>query len=98
MTYHDTPPVALKEVTSDGILSFFEDDRASKEDREWFRETITSPEYISLNNPISKYNWNKFKSAFARKYFPAIAPVDRSMKKSIEERMSNLFNNMEDEE
>jgi len=97
MTYHDKAPNCLSEVTSDGILAYFEDERSSKEDRKWFYDLINSGEYSNPTNPISKYNWNKIKSAFAREFFPTIAPAQRS-KISIEDRINNLFMSVEKEE
>ena len=95
MTYHDQAPSCLSAVTSDGILAFFEDERSTSEDRQWFFNLIQSGEYSNPTNPISKYNWNKIKSAFAREFFPDIAPAQRS-KLSIEDRMNNLFVNMKE--
>lgn len=89
--YHDITPTALKDINSNGILSYFEDERATIEDRRWFRDIVTSVEYQMVNNPISRYNWNKIKSAFARKYFPQIAPPERENKQTVEQRLTALL-------
>ena len=92
MNYRDDAPHTLKEITSNGIVSFFEDERTSEEDLEWFRNVIYSEEYLLKNNPISKYNWGKIKTHFARRYFPELAPLTRDNKTlGIEERLNRLF-------
>ena len=75
MNYRDKAPEFFKELTSAGIMAYFEDERASDEERQWFKGILTSPEYQLKQNPISKYNWGKIKTAFAREFFPEIAPV-----------------------
>ena len=91
MNYRDCAPEYLKDITSDGIISFFEDERATKEERQWFKDIIFSEEYRLHANPISKYNWGKIKTTFVKQYFPALAPKETKNKISIEDRLINLF-------
>lgn len=74
MGYRDQKPEYFKDLSSTGIMEFFEDGRTSEVERKWFKDILTSPEYQLKDNPISKYNWGKIKTIFAREYFPEIAP------------------------
>ena len=40
--YHDEAPKSLKELTSDGILGFFEDERATEEDIACIKSVLTN--------------------------------------------------------
>lgn len=92
MNYRDKAPEYYKELTSDGIMSFFEDERATFEELEWFKNVINSPEYQAKKNPISKYKWHKIKNDFAKKFFPDIAPAEKvESKMTMEQRMNALF-------
>lgn len=71
--YRDFPPTEMSDLTSDGIVEFFEDRRATEEDIKWFSDICSSPDYYPTSN-IGYLNWNKVKLAFAEKYFPKIAP------------------------
>ena len=89
--YRDTPPAFYKDLTSDGILSYFEDERATEEEIAWIQKVLTSEEYKAHNNPISKWKWGKIKSAFAIKFFPNIAPSYQKPPLTTEERVSYLL-------
>lgn len=89
--YRDEAPKSLKELTSDGILKFFEDERATEEDILWIREILTNEEYKTYKNPISQWRWGKIKTAFATKYFPNIAPASKSNTGTIDDRIFDLL-------
>ena len=89
--YRDEAPQFYKDLTSNGVLAFFEDERATEEDITWIQETLGSEDYKLHKNPISKWNWGKIKTAFATKYFPDIAPVGNDRNATTEERISNLL-------
>ena len=94
MNYRDNAPTSLKEITSNNIVTYFEDERCSTEELAWFKDIMTSPEYQTPTSPISRYNWGKIKTVFARKYFPEVAPAERSNSPlTIEDRLTQLFNN-----
>ena len=89
--YRDEAPKSLKELTSDGVLQFFEDERATEEDILWIRDLLTNEEYKTYTNPISQWRWGKIKTAFATKYFPNIAPVNKSNRGTIDDRILDLL-------
>ncbi len=90
--YRDEKPIFYKELTSDGILAYFEDERATEEDIQWIKDVLSNEEYKLHRNPISKWNWGKIKTAFAKQYFPEIAPVSKDNSLSTEDRINNLLN------
>lgn len=90
--YRDEKPIFYKELTSDGILAYFEDERATEEDLQWIKDILSNEEYKLHRNPISKWNWGKIKTAFAKQYFPEIAPVSKDNSLSTEDRINNLLN------
>lgn len=93
MNYRDKAPEFFKDLNSTGIMSFFEDERASDEEKTWFKGVLTSPEFQMKDNPISKYNWGKIKTAFAREYFPDIAPAEVKVKTmTMSERIEAFLN------
>lgn len=93
MNYRDNKPEFFKDLSSNGIMLFFEDERASKTEKDWFKNILTSEEYQLKQNPISKYNWGKIKTAFAREYFHDIAPEEREKKdKTMNERIEDFLN------
>lgn len=96
MNYRDENPSFYSDLTSDGIMAFFEDERASEEDVLWMKAVLTSEEYQAKKNPISKWNWHKIKKVFAKKYFPEIAPVDKEKTISMSDRVA-LFLGDEEE-
>lgn len=86
--------IFFKELTSDGIISYFEDTRTTAEELQWFNSVLTDKENLLTNSYISKYNWARIKKAFAKQFFPEIAPIDTPVKKiSIEDRLNALFAN-----
>lgn len=89
--YHDEAPKSLKELTSDGILSFFEDERATEEDIAWIKSVLTNEEFKTYKNPISQWRWGKIKTAFATEYFPDIAPVAKNKTGTIDDRILDLL-------
>ena len=93
MNYRDNKPEFFKDLTSTGILAYFEDERATAAEIEWFKGILTSPEYQIKDNPISKYNWGKIKTAFAREYLPEIAPADEKAKSMTMSERIELFLN-----
>lgn len=86
--YRETAPESYKELTSNGIMNYFEDERASKEDKKWLKDILTSEDYRLPEGNISKYNWRKIKKEFCKKYFPEIAPEERTVKLTMEERIN----------
>jgi hypothetical protein len=93
MNYRDKAPEFFKDLNSAGIMSFFEDERASVEEKNWLKGILTSPEYQMKDNPISKYNWGKIKTAFAREFFPDIAPAEVKAKTmTMSERIEAFLN------
>lgn len=91
MSYRDQNPQYYKELTSDGIIAFFEDERATKEEVEWFKEILINEEFRLHRNPISKWNWGKIKTEFAKKFFPDIAPLTTQSALTTEERINRLL-------
>jgi hypothetical protein len=93
MNYRDKAPEFFKDLNSAGIMSFFEDERTSEEEKKWFKDILTSPDYQLKDNPISKYNWGKIKTVFAREFFPDIAPTETKAKiLTMSERISTFLN------
>ena len=90
--YRDERPEFYKELSSDGILAYFEDERATEEEIQWIKNILSDEEYKLHRNPISKWNWGKIKTAFAKEFFPEIAPVSKESSISTEERINNLLN------
>ena len=89
--YRDNAPEFFKDLTSDGILSYFEDERTSENEMNWIKNILTSEEYMLRDNPITKWNWNKIKSVFAKEYFPNIAPENKKKPFTTEDRIKGLF-------
>lgn len=92
MNYRDRRPEYIKDLNSTGIMSFFEDERATETEKNWFKTILTSPDYLVKDNPISKYNWGKIKTSFAREYFPDIAPEEKEKVKTMSERIEAFLN------
>ena len=90
--YRDNPPEFYKDLTSNGILAYFEDERVTNDELTWIKDILCNEEFMLKNNPISKRNWNKIKSHFAVKFFPDIAPATREKTMSTEDRISILLN------
>lgn len=88
--YRDEAPAFRKDITSNGLLAFFEDERATEEDLTWIKDIFSSEDYMLRDNPISKWNWNKIKTAFVTKYFPELAPAV-TVKETTEQRIQNLL-------
>lgn len=89
--YRDNPPEFYKDLTSNGILTYFEDERVTEEELNWMKDILSSEDFKLRNNPISKWNWNKIKSNFATKFFPDIAPANRERTMSTEDRINMLL-------
>jgi hypothetical protein len=89
--YRDAAPTFYKDLTSKGILSYFEDERTTEEELTWIQGILSDSEYQSPCNPISKWNWGKIKTAFAIKFFPDIAPVLTEKTLTVKERVMNLL-------
>ena len=89
--YRDNPPEFYKDLTSNGILAYFEDERVTPDELAWVKEILSSEDFKLRNNPISKWNWNKIKSNFATKFFPDIAPATREKTVSTEDRINILL-------
>lgn len=92
MNYRDEAPKFYKDLNSNNILAYFEDERVTQEEIDWFKSVLADENYRLHKNPISKWNWAKIKNAFAKKFFPEIAPENKAKKPSIEDRISNLLN------
>lgn len=92
MNYRDEAPKFYKDLTSRGILTYFEDERTTDEELAWIQNILSSEDYMSPCSPISKWNWGKIKTAFALKFFPEIAPATSDKSLTVEERVMNLLN------
>lgn len=90
--YRDIPPTFYKDLSSDEILAYFEDERATEDEINWIKNILSNEEYKLHKNPISKWNWGKIKTAFTKKYFPEIAPACIKPPLTTEERINNLLN------
>ena len=93
VNYRDEKPLYYKELSSSAILAYFEDERATAEEIGWIKNVLSSEEYKLHKNPISKWNWGKIKTAFAKEFFPDIAPAEKKEKSlSTEDRINKLLN------
>ena len=91
LNYRDEKPNSYKDLNSDAILAYFEDERASEDEVEWIREVLSSDEFKSPNNPISKWNWGRIKTAFAKAFFPDIAVATKEKPATTEDRIHKLL-------
>ena len=91
INYRDEAPAFYKDLTSKGILTYFEDERTTDEELMWTREILSNKDFQSPSNPISKWNWGKIKTEFATKFFPNIAPAMTEKTLTTEERIARLL-------
>ena len=80
------PTGTLRYIRSDAPVALTE------EEIQWIKNILSDEEYKLHRNPISKWNWGKIKTAFAKEFFPEIAPVSKESSISTEERINNLLN------
>jgi hypothetical protein len=59
---------------------------------QWIKEILSNEEYKLHRNPISKWNWGKIKTAFAKRFFPEIAPISKENAVTTEDRINKLLN------
>ena len=86
-------PTKKTEVTKDFMLAYMKSDKASKEDKEWFKGIVSQPENKTVKmNPFTNENYEdidiaKVRKAFIERFYPNLSVKKKGKKSFIDEIM-----------